>query len=204
MQASGGTIVVNPSFQDWCYEDEKYGGQLAPVRRQITYHVEEEIGHRPYDLWTHDTRDSRRARAEFSRSNNCIELILMTGVCLISMAALALTILLLIGKIGDKCGCPKNEGKIQHNSYIFCNFISNLSSMEYLLTVFSFSVNMHFVKYRVSKSFRTTGQYIWLYYYFPFFIIQKHASFIFLLDHAIIFSLFLLSQVSWRRNHMKE
>ena len=44
MQAPGGRIVANPAFQDWVYEGEKPDFSVTPMKRQITYHVEEEIG----------------------------------------------------------------------------------------------------------------------------------------------------------------
>ena len=45
MQANGGPFVVNPSFQEWVYLDEQFPHALqTPVKRQITYRVEREIG----------------------------------------------------------------------------------------------------------------------------------------------------------------
>ena len=42
MQANGGRIVVNPSFQEWVYLDEKSPRAFqTPMKRQVTYCVEE-------------------------------------------------------------------------------------------------------------------------------------------------------------------
>ena len=50
MHATGGRIVVNPTFEDWVYEDDEKQSMSTPMKRQITYHVQEEIGHtKPYD-----------------------------------------------------------------------------------------------------------------------------------------------------------
>ena len=44
MQANEGRIVVNPSFQECVYLGEKSRALQTPMRRQVTYPVEEETG----------------------------------------------------------------------------------------------------------------------------------------------------------------
>ena len=113
MQAPGGRIVVNPTFQDWEYEDGK-PTLMTPIKRQITYHVEEEIGPTgtKEDPWE---QSNSRGGIDYSRSSpdqgsNRTVLTLLSFICLISIAALALTVLMLFGKIG--CGrCSADEGQ---------------------------------------------------------------------------------------------
>ncbi|KAL9953606.1 hypothetical protein ACROYT_G041049 [Oculina patagonica] len=111
MQAPGGRIVVNPTFQNWEYEDDK-PTFMTPMKRQITYRVEEEIDPTgtKEDPWKQN--DSRGGvdygAANPAQGSNRTVLTLLSFVCLMSIAALALTILMLFGKIG--CGrCSTNE-----------------------------------------------------------------------------------------------
>ena len=114
MQAPGGRIVVNPAFQDWVYEGEKPDFSVTPMKRQITYHVEEEIGttRAKHDPWKQN--ESRRQvhseKPKPAQGSNRALLMLLSFVCLISISALVLTILMLFGKIGDVCGCSADEG----------------------------------------------------------------------------------------------
>ena len=114
MQAPGGRIVVNPAFKDWVYEGEKLDFSVTPMKRQITYHVEEEIGTTgtKHDPWKQN--ESRRQvhfeTAKPAQGSNRVLLTVLSLVCLISIAALVLTILMLFGKIGDVCGCSTIGG----------------------------------------------------------------------------------------------
>ena len=114
MQAPGGRIVINPAFKDWVYEDEKPDFSVTPMKRQITYHVEEEIGTTgtKHDPWKQN-EPRKQVHFEETKSvqgSNRAVLTLLSLVCLISIAALVLTILMVFGKIGDGCGCSANEG----------------------------------------------------------------------------------------------
>lgn len=114
MQAPGGRIVVNPAFKDWVYEGEKPDFSVTQMKRQITYHLEEEIG-------TTGTKDDPWKQNESCgqvhfetakpvQGSNRALLTLLSLLCLISISALVLTLLMLFGKIGDVCGCSTNEG----------------------------------------------------------------------------------------------
>lgn len=114
MQAPGGRIVVNPESKDWVYEGEKPDFSVTPMKRQIPYHVEEEIGtnRTKHDPWKQS--ESRRQvhfeTAKPTQGSNRALLTVLSLVCLISIAALVLTVLTLFGKIGEVCGCSENEG----------------------------------------------------------------------------------------------
>lgn len=112
MQADGGRIVVNPTFQNWEYEDSK-PTFMTPVKREITYRVEEEIGLAEFksDPWKqNDSREGIDNKAPSpAQGSNRAALTLLSVVCLMSIAALALTILILFGKIG--CECSTKEGR---------------------------------------------------------------------------------------------
>lgn len=114
MQAPGGRIVVNPTFKDWVYEEEKPDYSVTPMKRQITYHVEEEIGPTGTKNDPRKQKESHRQvhfeTAKPAQGSNRAVLTLLTLVCLISIAALVLTILMVFGKIGDGCGCSENKG----------------------------------------------------------------------------------------------
>ena len=116
MQAPGGRIVVNPAFQDWVYEDDKSPYSLpTPMKRQITYRVEEEIGptETKDDPWKHHDYQSKvdYGRTTPTGGSSRLVLTLMSIVCLVSIAAFVLILLMLFGKIGEGCGCSANEGQ---------------------------------------------------------------------------------------------
>ena len=115
MQAPAGRIMVNPAFEGWVYEDEKPNFSVTPMERQKTYHVEEEIGTTgtKQDPWKqNDTH--RRVHFETAKpvqGSNRAVLTLLSLVCLMSIAALVLTVLMVFGKIGDGCECSADEGQ---------------------------------------------------------------------------------------------
>ena len=114
MQADCGSIVVNPSFEDWVYENEKYPHALqTPMKRQITYRVEEEIGPKETkdDPWKQNDYQStvrEKYRGEGSRSAVMIFTFIMY---LVAIAALVLILLMWFGKMGERCGCSTGDGK---------------------------------------------------------------------------------------------
>ena len=84
------------------------------MKRQITYHVQEEIGTTgtKRDPWK-QKKSHRRVHFETAKpdqGSNRALLTLLILVCLISIAALALTILMVFGKIDGGCKCFANEG----------------------------------------------------------------------------------------------
>ena len=114
MQTPGGRIVVNPTFKDWVYEDKKPDFSVTPVKRPITYLVEEEIGTTgtKRDPWK-QKESHRRVHFETAKpvqGSNRALLTLLILVSLISIAALALTILMVFGKIDGGCGCSAKGG----------------------------------------------------------------------------------------------
>ena len=114
MQADCGSIVVNSSFEDWVYENEKYPHALqTPMKRQITYRVEEEIGLKETedDPWKQNDYQStvrEKYRGEGSRSAVMIFTFIMY---LVAIAALVLILLMWFGKMGERCGCSTGDGK---------------------------------------------------------------------------------------------
>ena len=106
--------MVNPTFEDWVYEGEKPDSSVTPIKRQITYHVEEEIGTigTKHDPWK-QKESHRQVHFETAKpiqGSNRALLTLLSLVCLMSVAALALTILMAFGKIDGGCGCSTNGG----------------------------------------------------------------------------------------------
>ena len=95
MQANRGRIVVNPSFQEWVYLDEKSPHAFqTPMKRQVTYCVEEELGRKEFEI----KDDPWKQRDNQSKVGS-----------LMSIAALALVLLMLFGKVGAGCGCQSSS-----------------------------------------------------------------------------------------------
>ena len=117
MQANGGRIVVNPSFQDWVYLDEKSPHTFqTPMKRQVTYRVEEEIGRKEFEIKDYPWKQrDNQSKVDFveAKSNGryCRAAILMSIIIgsLMSIAALALVLLMLFGKVGAGCGCQSSS-----------------------------------------------------------------------------------------------
>lgn len=113
MQAAGGRIVVNPAFQDWVYEDEK-PTVVTPVKRQITYHVEEEIGNRsssedPWEQHGQSQRSYDYGKTVSTHGSSRGLLALVALLCLLSFAAIILNLLMFFGKIDYNCGCSEQQ-----------------------------------------------------------------------------------------------
>lgn len=108
---SGGPFaVVNPAFQNWCHDDGK-----KDRKGLLTSIVDKNYGAKR--VLPHENKFSPKEPQKTShessgalRTNRTL-LWLMVFLCLVSTAALALTILMLFGKIGDRCSCETNPGR---------------------------------------------------------------------------------------------
>ncbi|CAH3166406.1 unnamed protein product, partial [Porites evermanni] len=112
MHATGGRIVVNPTFEDWVYEDDEKQSMSTPMKRQITYHVEEEIGHtKPYDdPWKQQGQSSYDYdKVVTTHGSNRALSTLVALLLVVSIAALMLNLLMFFGKIHYKCGCNEDQ-----------------------------------------------------------------------------------------------
>ena len=106
-------MVVNPTFDDWIYEND-----IPPLpfktSRQLTYRVEDTdpTGTKNGQQIQHDYQGS----ADYvkikptGRSNRSV-LMLMSIVCLMSFVIFVLILLMSVGKIMKGCDCSLNEGK---------------------------------------------------------------------------------------------
>ena len=117
MQANRGRIVVNPSFQEWVYLDEKSPhGLQTPMKRQVTYCVEEEIGRKEFEIkddpWKKHNYKSKVDFVEAKSNGRCCRAAILMSIIigsLMSIAALALVLLMLFGKVGAGCGCQSSS-----------------------------------------------------------------------------------------------
>ena len=117
MQANGGRIVVNPSFQEWVYLDEKSPhGLQTPMKRQVTYCVEEEIGRKEFEIkddpWKQHNYKSKVDFVGAKSNGRCCRAAILISIIigsLMSMAALALVLLMLFGKVGAGCRCQSSS-----------------------------------------------------------------------------------------------
>ena len=114
MHATGGRIVVNPTFEDWVYEDDEKQSMSTPMKRQITYHGQEEIGHtKPYDdPWKQQGQSSYDYGKVVTThgSNRALSTVTVVALLLVvSIAALVLNLLMFFGKIHYKCGCNEDQ-----------------------------------------------------------------------------------------------
>ena len=112
MQGASGRIVVNPTFQDCVYEDEK-PTMLKPMKRQMTYHVQKEIGHDKSadDPWKQPESQGSHDYGKIAATHGSNRALwsLVAFFCLVSIAALLLTLFMFFGKIGYKCGCTEDQ-----------------------------------------------------------------------------------------------
>ena len=117
MQANRGRIVVNPSFQEWVYLDEKSPhGLQTPMKRQVTYCVEEEIGRKEFEIkddpWKQRVNQSKVDFVEAKSNGRCCRAAILMSIIigsLMSIAALALVLLMLFGKVGAGCRCQSSS-----------------------------------------------------------------------------------------------
>lgn len=111
--AHGTSLVVNPVFQNWCQDDGKKADKGALVG------VYENFGAKRDNLdnWNlpdeQENASSVNLKSRDVLSTNRVVLLLMVLVCLVSIAALVLTVMMLFGKIGDQCGCSNTQGMTQ-------------------------------------------------------------------------------------------
>lgn len=104
----GPFAVVNPAFQNWCHDDGKKDkkGLLAPrlnknYGAKLVLPNENRFSPKELQKTTLESSDALRT--------NRTLLCLIVFLCLVSTAALALTVLMLFGKIGDRCSCQTNQ-----------------------------------------------------------------------------------------------
>ena len=120
MQADGRQIIVNPTFQDWVFENEKSPRPLqTSMKRQITYRVGEEIGPKATrnDPWKQSDYQSKVDYGGATSNGGCSRpgMVIFTIVlCLVSIAALVLILLMCFGKMGEGCGCSTSGGKYEN------------------------------------------------------------------------------------------
>ena len=111
-EAPGSILVVNPVFQNWCQEDAK-GNQRALVASR----VENLGGVRHLNNWSLSDEQPNTSSASVKSagmfSTNRVVVFLLIVVCLVSISALVLTVMMLFGKIGDRCGCSNTQGTVQ-------------------------------------------------------------------------------------------
>lgn len=124
---SGGPFaVVNPAFQNWCHDDGK-----KDRKGLLTSIVDKNYGAKR--VLPHENKFSPKEPQKTShessgalRTNRTL-LWLMVFLCLVSTAALALTILMLFGKIGDRCSCETNPGRHVKKKNQIINLLRNIS-----------------------------------------------------------------------------
>lgn len=104
MKSASRNIVVNPTFQEWMYEDEKYVTD-APVKRQITYR--EEIGMNPSEDPWKQRHDGGTKSVKHGSSRGL--LVLVCILCVLSIAAIVLNLLMFFGKLSCKCSCSADQ-----------------------------------------------------------------------------------------------
>ena len=108
--APGPILVVNPVFQNWCQDDgKKNKGAL------VTSRVYENVGeNRDLDDCSLSDEQANTNSANLKSadmfSTNRVVLFLLIVVCLVSISALVLTVMMLFGKMGGRCGCSNTRG----------------------------------------------------------------------------------------------
>ena len=112
MDVQCGQMVVNPTFDDWIYENDIPPLPLK-ISGQMMYCVEN----------THptETEDDRQVQYDYQGSADCGKvkptgrsnrsvLILMSIVCFMFFVIIVLILLMSVGKIMKNCGCSSSEG----------------------------------------------------------------------------------------------
>lgn len=120
--APGQILVVNPVFQNWCQDDGKKN-QRALVASRV-----ENLGEiRPLDNWSLSDEQPNASSANVKSTGvftmDRVVVLVLIVVCLVSISALVLTVMMLFGKIGDRCVCSNTQGMKQlknMNSCICC------------------------------------------------------------------------------------
>ncbi|KAL9953585.1 hypothetical protein ACROYT_G041027 [Oculina patagonica] len=105
----GPILVVNPVFQNWCQDDgKKNKGAL------VSSQVYENFGaKRDSDNWSLSDEQANASSVNLKSaevlSTSRLVVFLLILVCLVSISALVLTVMMLFGKIGDQCGCSETQ-----------------------------------------------------------------------------------------------
>ena len=104
-------IIMNPSFEDCIYEEMK-PNVAFPVKRQIIFR--EEIGQgyaKDEDSWKQQNEHgSYSSSGKVQRSGSYRALLaLVFLLCLLSIAAIVLNLLMFLGKISYKCRCSDDK-----------------------------------------------------------------------------------------------
>ena len=110
--APGPILVVNPVFQNWCQDDGKKNERAVVASR-----VENSGRIRHLDNWNlsdeqPNTSSAKNKSAGMFNTHHVVVFLLIV-VCVVSISALVLTVMMLFGKIGDRCGCSNAQGMIQ-------------------------------------------------------------------------------------------
>lgn len=111
--AHGPFLVVNPVFQNWCQDDgKKNKGAL------VSSEVYENFGaKRDSDNWSLPDEQANTSSVNLKSaevlSTSRLVVFLLIVLCLVSISALVLTVMMLFGKIGDQCGCSNKQGMTQ-------------------------------------------------------------------------------------------
>ncbi|XP_068681846.1 collectin-12-like isoform X2 [Montipora foliosa] len=122
-------FVVSPVFQNWCQDgDERSNGALITsqvgkghkVSKNFEPAQRESYGPSQMNKWNvtgdrpsiHESHvDLTVAETNFrSKSANRMVVILMILICFVSVTSLALTIMMLLGKVGSQCVCKEKQG----------------------------------------------------------------------------------------------
>jgi len=122
--APGPILVVNPVFQNWCQDDAKRN------QRALVASPDENLtGIRHLSNWSlsdvQPNTSSENVKPAGMLSTNRVVVFLLIIVCLVSISALVLTVMMLFGKIGDRCGCSNTQGMLGWNMHIrdHCNHV---------------------------------------------------------------------------------
>ena len=109
--APGPILVVNPVFQNWCQDDAKKN-----QRALVASPVENLGGIHHLNNWSLSDEQPNTSSANVKPasmfSTNRVVVFLLIIVCLLSISSLGLTVMMLFGKIGDRCGCSNSQGMI--------------------------------------------------------------------------------------------
>lgn len=106
MRESTGKVVLNKG-----YEGDEPVAEKPVHLREIRNNSQENIGHTGSadDPWN-PVYETLEEKSDPTQRSNGRYLALVIIVCLISLAAFLLTLLMLFGKMGEKCECSTNEG----------------------------------------------------------------------------------------------
>lgn len=121
--ATGRILVVNPVFQNWCQDDAKKNQRALVASRVENRHL---------DNWSLSDEQPNTSIANVKSTgmfnSNRVVACLLIAVCIVSISALVLTVMMMFGKIGDRCACSNTQGMTQFHwnmySDIHCNHVA--------------------------------------------------------------------------------